>query len=92
MLQTAIAIVLVVACAVYAAWTLLPAAARRGIARALLKRRLPEFAATFLRRHAEAASGCGCDGCDRNVASPPPATGKPQGDGVPLVFHPPRKR
>ena len=49
-------------------------------------------AATFLRRHAEAASGCGCDGCDRNVASAPPVTGKPPGEGAPLVFHPRRKR
>ena len=55
MIQTVIAVVLVVACAVYAAWTLLPAAARRGIAGAMLKQPLPEFAARFFRRHAEAA-------------------------------------
>ena len=91
MTQTVIAVVLVVACAVYATWTLLPAAARRAVALALLERRLPEFAARFFRRHAAAASGCGCDGCDRNVASPPPATGKPPSEGAPLVFHPRRK-
>ena len=90
MLQTVVAICLVVGCAVYAAWTLLPAAGRRGIAVALLKRPLPEFAARFMRRHAEAASGCGCDGCDRNVAAPPPADSS-SAQGAPLVFHPRRK-
>jgi len=90
MLQTVVAICLVVGCAVYAAWTLLPAAARRGIAVALLKRPLPEAARRFLRRHAEAASGCGCDGCDRNVAAPQRADGSPP-HGAPLVFHPRRK-
>ena len=91
MLQTAIVALLVAGCAVYAAWALLPAAARRAVAVALLKRPLPAFAARFLRRHADAASGCGCDGCDRNVASPP-AAGAPPGEGAPLVFHPRRKR
>jgi len=91
MLQTVVVVFLVVACAGYAAWTLLPAAARRGLALALLKRPLPGVAARFLRRHAEAASGCGCDCCDRNVATPPGADRLPS-QGAPLVFHPPRKR
>jgi hypothetical protein len=91
MIQTAVAVVLVVACAVYATWKLLPAAARRGIARGLLQQPMPEFGARFFRRHAEAASGCGCDGCDRNVAATPPAAGKPPSEGAPLVFHPRRK-
>ena len=90
MIQTVVAFCLVVACAGYAAWTLLPAAARRGIAGALLKRPLPGLAARFLQRHAQAASGCGCDGCDRNVATPA-ATERHPGQGAPLVFHPRRK-
>jgi hypothetical protein len=90
-MQTVIAVVLVAACAVYATWALLPAAARRGIAIVLLKRPLPEFAARFFRRHADASAGCGCDGCDRNVASPPAATGTPPAEGAPIVFHPRRK-
>ena len=90
MIQTVVAICLVVGCAFYAGWTLLPAAARRGIAVTLLKRPLPAFAARFLQRHAEAASGCGCDGCDRNVAAPPTAQ-RPPAQGAPLVFHPRRK-
>jgi len=91
MLQTVVVVFLVVACAAYAAWTLMPAAARRGIALALLQRPLPAFAARFLRRHAEAAGGCGCDGCDRNGAAAPGAERLPS-QGAPLVFHPPRKR
>ena len=91
MIQTLVAFSLVAGCAGYAAWTLLPAAARRGIAVALLKRPLPPFAARFLQRHTQVASGCGCDGCDRNVATPPAAE-RGAGQGAPLVFHPRRKR
>ena len=90
MLQSVVVACLVVACAVYAAWTLLPAAARRGLALALLQRPLPGVAARFLRRHAEAASSCGCAGCDRNGAAPRAVEGPPA-QGAPLVFHPRRK-
>ena len=90
MIQTIVAFCLVVGCAGYAAWALLPAAARRSIAVALLKQPLPGFAARFLQRHAQAASGCGCDGCDRNVVAPP-AGERPPAQGAPLVFHPRRK-
>ena len=90
MLQSIVATLLVVGCALYATWTLLPATGRRGIATTLLKRPLPGAAVRFLRRHADAASGCGCDGCDRNLAAPPPAGGSPA-QGAPLVFHPRRK-
>ena len=91
MIQTVVVTLLVAGCAVYAAWALLPAAARRGIALALLKRPLPNVAARFLRRHAEAASGCGCDGCDRNVDAAPSPSERPPAEGAPLVFHPRRK-
>ncbi len=66
----------VTACFFYAAWTLLPAAARRGIAQFLLRMPLPGALATFMRKHSVATSGCGCDGCDRSPsrAAPPPAT------------------
>ena len=66
MLQTLVVALLVVGCAVYATWTLLPRAAarhRRAAAEAAAARRRRRF----LRRHAAAASGCGCDGCDRNA-------------------------
>ena len=89
MLVQSLSVALLVAgCAVYAAWTLMPAASRRRIAAALLKTPLPESLAGFMRRHATAASGCGCDGCDR--ASPEAAT---PATTQPITFHraPPRR-
>jgi hypothetical protein len=88
-MQVVVVALLVFGCAVYAVWTLLPAASRRGIATALLKVPLPKPVASFMRRHATAASGCGCDGCDRNTAVAPEA--KVPGAAAPLVFHPRRK-
>lgn len=64
--QAVIVALLVLGCAVYATWTLLPASARRVVAQTLLKRPLPERFAMRLRKHAEAPSGCGCDGCDHS--------------------------
>lgn len=89
MVQTLLAFLLVVGCAAYATWALLPAGGRRHVARALLKRRLPERVARFFRRH-EAAAGAGCGSCDRNPAAPPQA-GRPPAQGAPLVFHRRRK-
>jgi len=63
--QTVLAALLVAVCTGYAAWALLPAAARRPIARALLRLHWPKPLAARLQRHAAAGStGCGCDGCD----------------------------
>jgi len=90
-IQTAVAICLVVGCSFYAVWALLPAAARRCIAVALLKQRLPAFVTRFLQRHAQAASGCGCDGCDRNVGTAAAPSARPPAEGAPLVFHPRRR-
>ncbi|MEO7056779.1 MAG: DUF6587 family protein [Caldimonas sp.] len=73
-LQSIIVAVIVAACAVYVAWTLMPSAARRQVALRLLAHRLPEPLAARMRRHAQASSGCGCDGCDKAPAqAPPPA-------------------
>ena len=78
---------LVVACSTYAAWSLMPATARRGIAVSLLKLPLPTAIATRLRKLTVAASSCGCDGCDRSTAV------KPVAGGVqPLTFHRPAPR
>ena len=90
LVQTLVVALLVAGCAVYAAWTLMPRAGRRGIAAALLKLPLPRPVAAILRRHATAANGSGCSGCERNAAAPPPA-GRPPEQGAPLVFHPRRK-
>jgi hypothetical protein len=85
--QELVVAVLVVACSAYAAWTLMPAPARRGIALSLLKLTLPAALAARLRKHAVATSGCACDGCDRS------AVAKPKGGAVqPLTFHPPASR
>jgi hypothetical protein len=89
-LQTLVAMLLVVGCAAYATWTLLPTGGRRVIARALLKRPLPGPAARFFRRHAMASEGSGCGNCERNPASAP-RTGRPPAKGAPLVFQRRRK-
>ncbi len=73
-LQSIVVAFIVTACTVYVAWKLMPSAARRQIAIRLLARRLPEPLAAVLRKHAQAASGCGCDGCDKGTAkAAPPA-------------------
>ena len=64
-LQTLIVALLVPGCALYAAWKLMPAGARRSLAMSLLRLpHLPTPLAARLQRQAQAASGCGCDGCD----------------------------
>ena len=77
---------LVTACGTYAVWTLMPAAARRWLAGWALKLPLPALLAAPFERAVRAASGCGCDGCDRSELKPKP-TGAPN-DGQPLTFHP----
>lgn len=67
-LQAAIVVLLVPACAGYAAWKLAPVALRRGAARGLLHLPLPQAVVRALQRTAQAGGGCGCDGCD---AAPP---------------------
>jgi ferrous iron transport protein B len=85
--QSLIVVVLVVACSVYATWTLMPASARRGLALSLLKLPLHALLARRLRKHAVASSGCGCDGCDRSTAARPTA-----GAVQPLTFRRPAPR
>ena len=67
-MQAWIVALLVVGCSVYAAWALMPAAARRAIASMLLKLPLPlplpNAIAQRMRKAATVSSGCGCDGCD----------------------------
>jgi uncharacterized protein DUF6587 len=85
--QILIVTLVVACCFVYAAWALLPASARRWVATRLLERQLPDFVAAALRPYASAASGCGCDGCDRSAASKPPRL-----EAMPVTFHPRRQR
>jgi hypothetical protein len=74
--QTSIVALLVLGCALYATWTLMPAAVRRVLAQRMLRMPLPGPVATRLRRHAQAAGGCACDGCDH--APPPRDASQPQ--------------
>ncbi len=85
MAQTLVVALLVVACALRAAWILAPAAARRAVARALLAWPLPRVLAAPLRKHAEAASaGCACDGCDNASGQVQP---KAAPGVAPITFH-----
>jgi len=88
--QAAVVAVVVLGCALYAAWTLMPRAARRRLAAALAKGTWPAPVERFLARHAQADAGCGCDGCDAGPARPKAPSA---GDGAqPLTFHPRARR
>jgi hypothetical protein len=64
--QWTITVLVVVASACYAGWTLLPASLRRVLATAALRLPLPGALAVRLRGQTTDASGCACSGCDRN--------------------------
>ena len=85
-MQILIVALLVIGCSAYVAWALMPAAARRAIASALLTLPLPQRLAARMRRAATVSSGCGCDGCDH--APLKPAASAPQV----VSFHPRPKR
>ena len=71
-----IAVALIVPlCALYAAWRLTGAAARRRIAAWLARRSMPAAWRQRLLKADSDASDCGCDGCARpEGARPEPAT------------------
>ena len=81
--QTVIVAVIVIGCSAYSAWTLMPTAARRAVARALLKLPLPQRLAGALQKHLAPASGCGCDGCDQGTKLSPKSNGAQA-----IRFHP----
>ena len=71
-LQTIIVAALVLACTAYAAWTLMPAAARRALAARVLKLRLPEPLARPFMRAMQPPSACGaCGDCGGSTAAKP---------------------
>ena len=86
--QTAAVALIVGACLIYAVWALLPSAARRSLARALVGLPLPAMLARRFTRMARAASGCGCDGCDR---APATSVAPRRGEQT-IRFHPPARR
>jgi hypothetical protein len=89
-MQTFIVALLVLGCATYAAWTLMPAVARRAVATALLRLPLPNGFAQKMRRAAVMESGCGCDSCDRAPANVAAKSAPQAGPATPQVitFHP----
>jgi len=84
--QSLIVALIVGACAGYTLWALLPSAGRRRLAGSALRLPLPVLVLAALRRAAQAATGCACDGCEH--ASPRPAVGSAQR----VTFHPRLRR
>lgn len=73
-MQTVFVALIVAACGLYAAWTLMPSAARRAIAAQMLKLPLPRPMARPFVKASQTAGGCGgCGGCS---GSPPPPSGE----------------
>jgi hypothetical protein len=92
MAQVLLASLLVTACALYAAWVLMPAAARRWFVRGLLAGPLPPAVARALAPYATAPTGCACDGCDRAAPDPSATKAAPiPGQPAPITFFPRRK-
>jgi hypothetical protein len=85
-MQALVVALLVTGCFVYAAWALMPRAARKALAVRLLARPLPASMAAFLRRHAADATGCACDGCDAGAPAAKATTVE-----KPITFHPRRR-
>jgi hypothetical protein len=88
-MQSLIVAVLVGACSFYALWALMPAGTRRALAIALMRiPHLPRRIEARLQKTAKAATGCGCDGCDR--AEKKPAAKTPASQTI--SFHPRPRR
>jgi hypothetical protein len=64
--------VIVPLCALYAAWNLIGAAGRSRVANWLAKLPWPAAWQRRLAKTGAAASGCGCDGCDKPAGTDPP--------------------
>ena len=86
--ETALVALIVGASLVYAVWALMPSAARRSLARALVGLPLPAVLARRFTQIARAASGCSCDGCDRAPAT----AAMPRRGEQTIRFHPSVRR
>lgn len=70
-MQNTLVGLIVIACAFYAVWTLMPSALRRALAGRLQHGPWPEPLARALRRAAQRAPGCGCAaGCSAQAMPP----------------------
>lgn len=86
--QNLLVFLIVGACSGYAAWTLMPHAARRAIASRLLRLALPPWLAKPLRRTTQSTSACG--GCNSCGDGDSPASSTPQAHKVTLHRRLPR--
>lgn len=82
-MQNLLVALIVVACAVYAVWALLPSGWRRGVAARLATGPWPPRMKRRLQQAAQAGNACGCNGCDRAAPSAEP-------EAQPIRFHPRR--
>ncbi len=102
--QIVLTTTIVAACALYAAWVLMPAAARRWVVRGMLAAPLPKGLASALSPYATAPTGCACDGCDKSALAKPAKRGVQASVAsaasttraaitiAPITFHPRSKR
>ena len=81
--QYLVVALIVLGCAVYASWTLMPAALRRRSATALAALAWPRPVARWLAKQA-AGAGAGCAGCERSALAVPKAA---VGATTPITFH-----
>lgn len=82
----------VVGCSfIYAAWSLMPQAARRVLADGLLRLPLPRLLSGYLQKVTQASAGCHCSGCDHAPTKGGPSPRVRLAGAQPLIFHP-RKR
>ena len=84
--QDLIVALIVVACTAYAAWTLMPASARRAVASRVLKWSLPAAMQRPFQKAMKPAGACG--GCDSCGDDRPPVKSAAQ----PIKFHRAMKR
>lgn len=68
-MQDFLVALIVLACTLYAVWTLMPSSVRRPLAMRLVRWPWPQTLARHLQRAALAKTGCGCDGCDAKPAT-----------------------
>ena len=87
-LQSLIVFIVVACCFGYAGWTLLPQAARRPMAKSLL--RLPMHASLrlSLERAASASGACHCSGCEQGSIQRGLQQKVAPNSAQPMVFHP----
>jgi hypothetical protein len=86
-MQNLLVALIVVACAVYAVWVLLPLAWRRSLAGRLATAPWPAPIKRRLQKAAQPGNACGCNGCD---SSPAPGAPGAKPEAQPIRFHPRR--